>query len=274
MNSTAYDNPEPLGGIPDEGENPVYALVFGDEEERSEYYGLNDWRGYASIQIEQADDALASNFGIDIRILDFLPWDSNDNEHELCYLIDEFEEEGHYLDTFYRGIFWSAYVDILIGVTNQRVTDAAGRAFLDGRITLVNWYCWDNPLTDLQWMDDNVIRHEISHLFGAEDHEVECGVMATGHEHFVGIVIEDGSMYLVCENVICGYITDHWCEDCYAVIWANRQKFSSSPYNYVDYGTGGEEIPIDRLGIIAPYLALSSALTIIFITVKRKGRKY
>jgi len=69
-----------------EGPHPLHVLVFGDEEERGTvryiYFGdvpvpLN-WKCWAQLQLERGDDALAANFGIDIRILGFEEWDSDD----------------------------------------------------------------------------------------------------------------------------------------------------------------------------------------------------
>jgi hypothetical protein len=69
-----------------EGSNPLYVLVFGDEEERqiTRYVGILDpypfnWTGWAELQIERGDESLVANFGIDIRILGFEEWDSDDN---------------------------------------------------------------------------------------------------------------------------------------------------------------------------------------------------
>ncbi|MBS7270754.1 MAG: hypothetical protein KIH10_18190, partial [Candidatus Freyarchaeota archaeon] len=64
-----------------EGDNPLYVLVFGDEEARGTFYVSIDlpcsWDYYAKLQIERGDNVLVKNFGIDIRILDFLEWDSD-----------------------------------------------------------------------------------------------------------------------------------------------------------------------------------------------------
>lgn len=259
-----------------EGENPVYALVLGDEEERSCYYsGLCDWRGYAWSQIEQADEALVKDFSIDIRVLAFLTWDSTDSEHDSLDLLDELKRETeHYLDTWYDGIVWSGYVDIIIGVTNQRM-DTAGRAYLGGRVVLVNWYFMDQ-VVDEQWMDDNLIRHEISHLFGAQDHDQPCCVMATGHEHFVGVVFEDRQTYVVFTNVACCYTTDKWCDGCWSTIWSNRKRFSSSGGNSpLGFTETLNSAPLEHIygPVIIIILALSVYATYMLVRAWRERKR-
>ena len=67
-----------------EAHHPIYVLVFGDEEERAiwrTFSGFHNWISWAKLQIERGDESLVANFGIDIRILGFLEWDSN-NELE------------------------------------------------------------------------------------------------------------------------------------------------------------------------------------------------
>jgi hypothetical protein len=64
--------------------HPIYVLVFGDEEEREVHRKIavdgwpQPWYQYAGFQLERGDEALINNFGIDIRILGFLEWDSDD----------------------------------------------------------------------------------------------------------------------------------------------------------------------------------------------------
>lgn len=54
-------------------------LVFADEEEREKTRPAG-WTGWAKAQLERGDEALVANFGIDIRILGFLEWDSDDSK--------------------------------------------------------------------------------------------------------------------------------------------------------------------------------------------------
>jgi hypothetical protein len=58
-----------------EGSNPLYVLVFGDEEWRDFEF---NWMEYTMFQFERGDEALVANFEIDIRILGWVEWDSDD----------------------------------------------------------------------------------------------------------------------------------------------------------------------------------------------------
>ncbi|MGD8507238.1 MAG: hypothetical protein PVF15_11335, partial [Candidatus Bathyarchaeota archaeon] len=109
-----------------EGSNPIYILVFGDEEEREVYRRFpwdtdipiptRTWVEWAQCQLERSDEALAANFGIDIRILGFVEWDSDDSIQRMYDpyefdLWDELESDTEqYLGQWYNGEWWCDYV--------------------------------------------------------------------------------------------------------------------------------------------------------------------
>ena len=218
-----------------EGNKPLYVLVFGDEEERailrggpSFYYWWNEW---AEWQIERGDESLVANFGIDIRILGFLEWDSNDSLDSMYDLWYELESDtNQYLRTWYDGEDWSDYVDAIIGITAQETTDniaglSPGDDYLDaGRIfTLLKW--------QVHWMDDNLVQHEVSHLYYADDHYYTCCAMAY-HTHFQTLIWEDG-LWWVFANVPCLYTAYSWCTSCHQTIQQNSWRYCSGcPYVY------------------------------------------
>jgi len=129
LNTTnTYSQTESLGeGGEAEGTNPLYVLVFGDEEERMQQYvylgspfNYMSWDEYAGGQLERGDDALVANYGIDIRILGFEEWDSDDSlttMEELWYELEGDTEQ--YLNQIYYGEWWSDIVDAIIGITHQ-----------------------------------------------------------------------------------------------------------------------------------------------------------
>src|SRR4030042_4409221 len=126
LNTTnPYSQMNPLGEEnEEEGPKPIYVLVFGDEEERARHVFPNDWRGYAFLQLERGDEALVANFGIDIRVLDFLEWDSDDSSDSMYTLWYELEEDTKkYLHQWYDGEWWSTYVDAIVGTANQEKPD-------------------------------------------------------------------------------------------------------------------------------------------------------
>ncbi|MEM2368442.1 MAG: hypothetical protein QXQ50_09455 [Candidatus Bathyarchaeia archaeon] len=158
-----------------EGDYPIYVLVFADEDERKwwEDCGL-DWAEYAISIIEQADEALIANFGIDIRILATISfdnlWKTEDNLETMEDIWLDLESETYiFQGCFYTGAYWQNYVDAIIGITAHATNDyvaglAPGDELLDQGRTyiLVKWQAW--------WLDDNVVQHEISHLFYTYDH--------------------------------------------------------------------------------------------------------
>ncbi|MBS7632422.1 hypothetical protein KEJ15_02205 [Candidatus Bathyarchaeota archaeon] len=91
-----------------EAHHPLYVLVAGDEEERQNWRWLGkchlEWRSWAQLQIERGDEALAANFGIDIRILGFVEWDNDDGKNTMSSLWYDLESKtSHYLRQTWSG---------------------------------------------------------------------------------------------------------------------------------------------------------------------------
>ncbi|NIO36552.1 hypothetical protein GTO27_02495 [Candidatus Bathyarchaeota archaeon] len=258
LNTTnPYSQISPQGEETDcEGSNPLYVLVFGDEEERSAVRALEGspprpygWISWATMQLERGDESLTANFGIDIRILDFLEWDSDDS---IEYMSDDFEydlcdellaEKGHYLDQWYAGEHWSNYVDCIIGITSQATPETAStwgvapshNELDQGKIfVLLKWMTY--------WKDDNLAQHEISHLFYADDHrsDVNCCVMASTHTHFQTIIWE-GYFWFVFAYVPCDLTAYSWCPICYYRIESNRTRYLQTLT--ISATSGGETYP-------------------------------
>jgi hypothetical protein len=216
-----------------EGSNPLYVLVFGDEEERpvirSDYVGnWFTWDNWAKWQIERGDESLVANFGIDIRILGFLEWDSNDSKDSMYDLWDELEADtGQHLRQWYDGEWWSNYVDAIIGITAQETTDniaglSSGDDYLDaGRVfILLRWQVY--------WADDNLVQHEVSHLYYAPDQPepqppAPCCAMAY-HPHYQSWIWEDG-LWWVFNDIPCAYTAYSWCTSCSQTIQQNSGRY-------------------------------------------------
>lgn len=245
-----------------EGKHPLYVLVFGDEEERATTryirlppYGnvpLN-WEQWAEFQLERGDEALVANFGIDIRILDFLEWDSNDSIQRMddpggFDLCDELvADNGHYLRTWYNGESWSSYVDAIIGITQQSTPNdpdpIAGLApslnELDQGIifVLLKWQCY--------WKDDNLVQHEVSHLYYAPDHHgpqppAPCCAMAY-HSHYQYYIWENGFWWVLGE-VPCSYTSYYWCTTCNQTIEQNTGRYPMRTLT-ISSSSGGTTYP-------------------------------
>lgn len=256
-----------VGGV--EGTYPLYVLVFGDEEERGiertilTYY--LDWLGWAMIQLERGDESLVSNFGIDIRILGFLNWDSDDSLDSMYDLWYELEADTkHYLRQWYNGEYWSNYVDAIIGITAQATPGdlrpiaglAPGPIYIaEGRIfILLKWQIF--------WADDNLLQHEVSHLFDAEhEHHDPCCAMAY-HTHFLTFIWEV-DLWPVFADVACGYTSYHWCTSCTATINSNLDRYHPSPI------LGNVVVPTNELQLPALYTAISAISTVVLVLIKR-----
>lgn len=117
-------------------------------------------------------------------------------------------------------------MDAIVGITNQVDPNPAGLApipeVLDQGtiITLLNWQVY--------WADDNVVQHEVSHLYYADDHPEEesepCCAMAN-HKHFRSYILEDGYMWWTWNWIRCAYTASFWCDECQAVIQGYSDRY-------------------------------------------------
>jgi len=228
-----------------EGHHPLYVLIAGDEEEREtwrslpiEFYPVQSWIDWAKLQIERGDEALVANFGIDIRILGFISWESNDSLTLMYYLWYDLEQKtSTYLGKKYIGPWWTNKVDAIIGITAQNTPDdippIAGLtppiSYLDaGRIfILLKWQAY--------WMDDNLVQHEVSHLFHLDDHYESCCAMAF-HKHYQTAILED-AVWVVLNHVYCSYTSYSWCNtnNCSSLLEQNQAMYQSGDLPFLAY---------------------------------------
>lgn len=204
-----------------ETNDPIYILVFGDEEVRSQMgYTPNGgpcfWDVYAQIQIERGDETLNVVYDLDVRILGILGWESDDNQRNMALLLNEFlAEEGYWIGQYCSGPWWSDNVDAIFGIVGQEVDGGwTGKgpphAYVDQGNTgcLVKWYSY--------WADDNIVQHHITHLFYGEEHYFGCCNMAD-HTHYMLWVYEE-AFYWVDGDVRCGLLSNTNCGGCHMVI--------------------------------------------------------
>lgn len=203
----------------EEGPNALYALVFVDEEERSWKHlyknELFTWDTWATLHIERGDEYLVEQFGIDLRILGFIEWNTPDDLTSMYDILDNLIEISQGYSGWIEGQKWSHFIDVIIGITNQgHVDKIIGLAC--GRYILCDW----GPV----WRNDNLVQHEVSHLFEAPDHTDPCCAMAS-HTHINTIIIEDGECWIGLWEIPCALTSYHWCECCYNTISAKKYKF-------------------------------------------------
>lgn len=217
----------------DEGPIPLNVLIFGDEEAQNTLYWVLwyspsgifvNWEDYAVWQIERGDEAFIANFGIDIRVRGALTWDSNDSEPYFANeslkwdLLREFYSENrHYIGSVYNGYL----IDAIIGITAQSTIDSTPGAtfYISGISTdtvLLRW--------EVYWADDNLVQHEISHLFYAPDHDYGWCVMSREYR-WVGYITEDGFTWIVMSDVRTCKLAYDYCNSCYNTVNSKKYRY-------------------------------------------------
>lgn len=129
----------------------AWITVAGDEEYRSHYAAAGlDWRTYANNNLENADNAMYSNFGIDFYTHHYVNWDSNDSYTSLGDLLNELQAEVPHNGGDFRQ-----------GFTYQYTTSGRGIAYILGFSSLVK-----HKDDGHDW---HATQHETSHIYGARD---------------------------------------------------------------------------------------------------------
>lgn len=181
---------------------------------------------FCKLIVDCVSDRFEGSFSIKFRIVHFVSWNSNNsNTEDIEELLSEcINETG-----FYPGMTYNTTpIDILIAFSDQTIIK-------DGKI----FYGYADNVTEAViaietyllfsygQCTDNILQHELSHLYDAEDHwspSLQCVV----NRYPVNAGL-DGT----CPK---GFTTDKWCRDCISKINENRERW------------GREEIIID-----APY---------------------
>jgi hypothetical protein len=97
-------------------------------------------------------------FDIDLCILSISEWQSDNSIYGDSLLSDAIAKTG-----FKSGetIINGQVIDVLIAFTGQYL-GCAGGAWVSKRAIIMQYNAY--------WADDNILRHEVSHLFKTEDH--------------------------------------------------------------------------------------------------------
>ncbi len=121
----------------------VSVNVPGDEEWKA-VYGAS-WGPYCMDAIEAADNAMYSQFGINLYVSTYQDWDSNDSQMDITKLLAEAKSE--------RGLNGKK---LMIAFTAQ--VENCGAAYVGGRYAI----CADS------WAEPQICQHEVSHNYGAD----------------------------------------------------------------------------------------------------------
>jgi len=218
---------------PYEWYTPIYVWVVADEEFRSQNYPTTwfqsvSWQDYAYSVIERGDDLLADTFNIDLIIVDFGQWSSTAGQTTI-YLINEVIAQTGFKSE--KTCLSGSYIDVLIAFTGQSI-DCVGATLVSKRVILMTY--------NVYWADDNVLRHEVSHIFGAEDHFDESDphyfddCIMSYRMVYIEFWVEDGWVWYVGKDVCVAGISQNWCEDCKYNIRLHRSPwyFHKNPDSY------------------------------------------
>jgi hypothetical protein len=155
----------------------ISVLVTADEEYRSKF---PNWKTKTYNLLENIDDYFIEKFGIDFVVTRFEQYYSDNSLSDARDLFSDVKSKVNKNDA-----------NIMIAFSAQYSGSIGGKAELCGDDVIIfynPWHSW--------FSEDNVIQHELSHLFNAPDHNPG---------YFDWCVMS----YFWCS------FTHSWCDDCY-----------------------------------------------------------
>jgi len=208
-------------------------LIAADEEFQQIAYWIPPdaylgWKDAAENIVERADDPLWKLFRLDLRIAGFVTWDSDDTV---------LDGEGMLLEALKETGFVSGEVaDILVAFTLQGM-EVAGATLPNKNAVIIE------P-SEKYWPDDNLLQHEISHVFYARDHEdgsdpsyyEEC--VMSYRPVWTETVSEDGWIFIIYDHVAQAFLTEDYCQECFVTL-KEYIPLKGHRFTYVVYRWGG-----------------------------------
>ena len=158
---------------PDEVTYFVDVFMVVDEEYKDVLWTVwnpDRWKDISTGAINEAGDYFLSTFQIKLNISQIDEnWDSDDDKKSSKKLLEEVEAETNWIGS--DGGNENHNSDILVAFTGQD-------PYLDSKLFgdyLGRAFSWDaatiNRIPPIEgWLYDNLVQHEVSHLFGAEDY--------------------------------------------------------------------------------------------------------
>lgn len=228
---------------------PLYYVnvwVVADEEFRSRTYETTwfqrvSWRDYVFRQVDRAFVQLRLTFGIFPRELVIGTWESDNSLNMGAQLIyDAVAKTGfkaHKTSLMVDGK--SITMDILIAWTGQTLTDVVAITDPKLKVILMTY--------NVYWADDNVLIHEISHIFGAHDHENRSDphywddCIMSNRMVYVAFIIEDWWIWFVDREVCVAALSYNWCSEC------ERNIINGMIYFYPSYCGGKMQYPFEEV---------------------------
>jgi len=209
----------------------VNVWAIADEEFRSRTYETTwfqqvSWDAYIPNRIEAGDNRLYDVFGIDLIIASIGTWESNNALQGQELLEDAISKTGFVSKK--TMINYYTPIDILIVFTGQNLGYVAGAD--RQKSAIITTY-------QAYWADDNVIRHEVSHLFSAKDHldsndpHYYDDCIMSYRMVYIEFWVEDGWVWWVANNVSLAGISDNWCSECSTTIYNHRGRYDFVYHN-------------------------------------------
>ena len=178
----------------------------------------------AHIIIDSAFYHFFSVFDIDYRISYYCFWDSDDSVTDYSIMLDESMDETGWLSGIHVG------VEFFVAFSDQEIPGWYGISDpIIGAVLVMETY-----KAGVGQATDNVLQHELSHLYGAQDEDVQ-DLMCVMNQYPYWI----GFPYYY--HVPTALVTNSWCDDCTELISSHREDWNSGG------GGGGGGEPIYRL---------------------------
>jgi len=156
--------------------------------------------GHAPAAGSNLNDVLAgttpfkNEFGVSMVIYEWYNvWDASDVGTNASDMLEDLDQD---ITAFFNNNI--EYYQVVMGWVYQM--DHNGIAYLDGHFSV----CAERPSLDsnaVNWPDDSVVQHELSHNFGALDHTTIADCIMDYFDAFFG--------------------TDKWCTNCWNIVNAN-----------------------------------------------------
>ena len=201
--------------------------VAYDEEFQSTaqlFYGYSP-QTLAHIIIDSAFYYFSDVFDIYYRISTYSFWDSDDSLTDSNLRLDECLDELGWLSGCHVG------VEFLVAFTDQEAPGWYGTSdYSVGAVLVTETY-----KGGVGQATDNVLQHELSHLYGAPDDDIQ-DLMCVMNNYLYYIGWHD-------YHVPTALVTNSWCDNCTELIASHREDWGTGSGG----GGGGGGGPIDRV---------------------------
>jgi len=185
------------------------------------FWGYSNWRTLAYVYVAMVDYRFWTEFHTTFNITRYVEWDSNDSCAIPEVRMNETIDETGFTVGYPR--------KMLIAFTGQDIGEysygVATRNWRRGAVLVELWLDWT----------DNILQHELSHLYSCNDTNVEgFDCVMNRYPTWIGF-----PFYM---HVPYALLTENWCTVCYQTFWTEGRVYrwgTETYYSTGDYGGGG-----------------------------------